>query len=118
MPLFVPAGFVSTGLMPWLAGAIAALFFTLMQFFSKYLLKKFAVILAVIALVVSLTTGFFLAINGLVSAFVVFIPPQFTVAASWVLPSQTPTLLGFLFTARIIRWTYEWHVKVVQWKLY
>lgn len=118
MALFVPAGFVSSGLMPWLAGAISALFFTLMQFFSKYVLKKFAIVLAVIGLAVTLTTAFFAAINGVASAVVLYIPPQVALAASWFLPAQTSTLLGFLFSARLMRWAYEWHVKVVQWKLY
>lgn len=118
MALFVPAGFVSSGLLPWLAAAIAGLFFSLMQFFSKYVLKRFAIVLAVIGVTVTLTTGFFVAITSVTSAVVVFVPPEITVAAGWFLPNQTPTLLGLLFTCRLMRWAYEWHVKVVQWKLY
>lgn len=118
MAIFVPAGFVASGLLPWLAGAIAGMFFALMRFFSSYLIKKLAVIAAVIVIIVGLTTAFFVAITAVVSVISPVLPPMVTLAASWFLPSQTPTLLGVLFACRILRWAYEWHVKVVQWKLY
>lgn len=118
MPLFVPAGFVAAGLLPWLAGAIAGLFFALMKFFSHILFRKFAIVAAVLALIVLLTTTFFVAITAAVTVIAPIIPQPVAVAASWFLPSQTNVLIGVIFSAHVLRWTYEWHVKVVQWKLY
>lgn len=118
MAIFVPAGFVAAGLLPWLAGAVSGMFFALMSFFSKYLMKRIAVVMAVLGVIVALTTAFFVAIQAVVAVVAPSVPPGISTALGWFLPSQTPTLMGVLFACRILRWTYEWHVKVVQWKLY
>lgn len=118
MPIFVPAGFVVSGLLPWLAGAISGMFFGLMQFFAKFVAKKLAVTLAVVAIMISLTTAFFLAVKSLVSVLSPVFPEYMTTAAGWFLPENTITLLGMIFAARLLRWTYDWHVKIVQMKLY
>lgn len=107
MPLFL-----------WLATLLGSLFTSIIQFFMNYVSKRLAIILAVVAAISGLTFGFFAAIVGLVSAISVVIPSEVSVGLSLVIPSNFLLCCSSILTAHVIRWVYEWNVKVIQFRLF
>jgi hypothetical protein len=107
MPLFL-----------WLATLLGALFTSLIQFFMNYMTKRLAIVAAVLAVISTLTFGFFEAIVGLVNSIAVALPPQAAMGLSLVIPSNAPLCISSILTAHLIRWVYEWNVKVIQLRLF
>ncbi|WP_027330241.1 DUF5455 family protein [Marinimicrobium agarilyticum] len=111
MPLPLAGG------IPWLAGVLGSLMFSVVQLFAKYLTKRLALVAAAVVLTLGLTASFLLAIEGMINAVAPAVPDYFATAASWVVPDQTPAIVSAVVAARLARWVYEWNVKVIQWKL-
>jgi uncharacterized membrane protein len=107
MPLFL-----------WLATFLGSLFSSVVAFFMQYVTKRLAIVLAVISAIAALTLGFFAAILALVNAVSSVTPPYFSVAMSWIVPSNAPLCISTILTAHLIRWVYEWNVKVIQLRLF
>lgn len=102
---------------PLLASLIGSVIAGLMQFFAKYFSKKIAVILAAITAVVAVTGVFVVTIEGMFAAIEYAAPPELSNVFLMV-PSNFSACVGTIIGAKIIRWAYEWNVKIIQWKLF
>lgn len=103
---------------PWLAGLIGGLFTTLFAFFAQYLTKKLAVVAVAITLIVGLTTAFIAALTALTSAIQFAAPPWYTLAVQLVVPDNAFFCVSTIFTAHLLRYAYDWNVKIIQYKLF
>jgi hypothetical protein len=107
MPLFL-----------WLATFLGTIFTSLVTAFAGYMTKRLAIVLAVIAAIAALTTGFFIAIFALASGIATVAPPFVIVAWSLFVPTNLPVLVSAALTARVLRWVYDWNVKIIQYRLF
>lgn len=104
--------------MPYIATLIAGLFGGLFSFFSQYLTKRFALVAVVLTVIAGFVSAFFVAIVGLIGVLQTSVPPEISAAASLVVPDNVPLLVSTALSARVLRWAYEWNVKVIQWRLF
>jgi hypothetical protein len=79
--------------------------------------KRFFIIAAVLAAMATFVGGFYLAMRTIIESIALVSPPFLNQAASLVVPDNFVTLVAIQITARIIRFAYEWNVKVLQWRL-
>lgn len=101
----------------WLASFLGSVFSSLVSFFMSYMSKRIAIVLAVVSAIAVLTTAFFIAIYTLVST-LVSVAPTFVVQAwSLLVPDNLPALVSACLTARVLRWVYDWNVRVIQFRL-
>jgi len=103
--------------MPLLAGLLGSLFMALVSFFAKYLTKRVAIVLAAIGAVTVVTGAFIAAINAIVAGFVYAVPASIQIGASWIMPYNFDECLGAIVSGHLLRWGYDWNVKIIQWKL-
>lgn len=103
---------------PWLAGIIGGLFSAVFGYFTSFLTKRFAVVAAAVAVIVGITTAFFAAIQGLVSGLSIVAPEELSLAAGLVVPTNATACATAYMTALVVRWAYQWNVKIVQYKLF
>ena len=101
----------------FLARLIGVALTFLVSFFFEYLSKRLAIVAAVVAGIAALTGAFFLAISSLIQSVAPLLPPQFNQACSLVVPDNFPALVSIVFSAHVLRFAYEWNVKVLHMKL-
>lgn len=106
MPLFL-----------WIGTLLGTLLTSLVQFFMNYLTKRLAIVLAVVAGISAFTFGFFAAIVVVINGISVSLPSEVSAGLSLVIPSNFPLCVSAILTAHLIRWVYEWNVKVIQFRL-
>lgn len=83
----------------------------------EVLTRKLLLIGAVLTALASLVGAFYFAISSVISSISVSAPPMLSQAASLVVPDNFISLVTIQITARLIRFAYEWNVKVLQWRL-
>lgn len=106
MPLFL-----------WLATFLGTLFTSVVTFFLTFMTKRLAFLAAVVAAITAVTVAFFAAIHLLMVSVIAIAPPYFAESVSFVVPSNFPFLLSVWLSARLLRWVYEWNVKIIQMRL-
>lgn len=111
MPIPVIAG------MPWLAGLIAGLFSSLISWFASFLTKRLAIVAAGVAVLVVIVSAFMAALLALINGLAIVVPDTVSLAASLVIPSNTPACISAYLTARVARWAYDWNINVLHWKM-
>ena len=102
----------------WLGSLLGSLFTGLVGAFAAYMTKRLAIVLAVVAAIAALTTGFFLALYGIASGLATVAPSFVVLAWSLFVPSNLPVLISAALTVRVMRWAYDWNVKVIQYRLF
>jgi len=103
---------------PWLASVIAAGFVAIFSWFLQFMTKRLALVGAAIVVVVALTTGLFAALEALVATIALAMPSEMAVATGLFLPANLTTCISVIVTAHLLRFAYEWNVKIIQWKLF
>lgn len=104
--------------MPILAAWLGSLFTSIATFFAAYITKRLAIIAAAIALMVSITATFFAALRGLLTGVTAVLPDAVVIGASWFLPSNAIPCMSIVLSALALRWLYNWHIKIIQLKLF
>ncbi|GHD52508.1 hypothetical protein SAMN05216429_106128 [Marinobacter persicus] len=101
---------------PWLAGILGTALTGLIAFFGKFLTKKLAIVAAVITAAVSLTGAFLVTIEGIMAGIYYAMPTT----GNWFafLPGNFSACVSAIVTAEIVRWVYDWNIKIIQWKLF
>ena len=106
MPLFL-----------WIGTLLGTLLTTLVQFFMNFFTKRLLIIGFVVVSISAFTFGFFAAIVALVNGLSFALPSEVTAGLSLVIPSNFPLCVSAIVAAHVIRWIYEWNVKVIQFRL-
>jgi hypothetical protein len=104
--------------LPWLAGIIGSAFAALFAWFMTFITRRFALVAAGIAIIVGLTTSLYAALLGLVAALVVNMPTEMTAHVGLFIPSNLGYCVTVYVSAQLLRWTYDWNVRIIQLKLF
>lgn len=112
MPIPVLAG------IPWLANIVIAAFSGLFGWFIQFFTRRFALVAAGIVLLATITAAFFVAIEALISGLSLSMPSIIVVGVSHLVPSNMSACLSILISARLLRYAYDWNVKIIQLKLF
>lgn len=93
--------------------AAAAAFFgglaaNILGFFAKIVSRGLAINLTVLTLVIGLTLVVIAAVGGLAFGLSHVVPPYINVAASMVVPDNAIPCISTLYSARVIRWVWQW----------
>ena len=103
--------------MPLLAVWIGSLFTSLVGFFASFVTKRLLLIAAAVTAAVFFTGGFISALDSLFSSLAVSMPASIVIGASWVVPSNFVPCASAIISAYILRWVYDWQIKIIQWKI-
>lgn len=96
---------------------LANLFMRFIALFFEQTGRRLLVIAAVLAVLAGLVVAFYAAIKGLIENINLIAPAELSQAASLVVPDNFVTIASIQITARLLRFAYEWNVKVLQWRL-
>ncbi|MCL1478318.1 minor coat protein [Marinobacter sp. M3C] len=101
---------------PFLAGIFGSVILGLISFLAQFMTKRIAIAIAGIAAVVTVTGAFVGAISALVAT-IQFSFPDYEYAFLF-LPSNFQACFGAIVAAKVLRWAYDWNIKIIQWKLF
>lgn len=96
---------------------LANLFMRFIALFFEQTGRRLLVISAVLAVLAGLVVAFYAAIKGLIENINLIAPAELSQAASLVVPDNFIAIASIQITARLLRFAYEWNVKVLQWRL-
>jgi len=111
MPLPVLLG------LPWLAGVIGSGFMGVFAWFMTYLTKRIAFVAAAIVVLIALTSGLFLALEALTSGLVYVLPSSLTGSVGLFAPSNLSVCVSIVVSAHMLRYAYDWNVRILHMKL-
>ena len=112
MPLPVVVG------IPIIAGIIGGLFSSVFSYLATFLTKRFALVAAGIVLIVGVTTAFFASLSSILLSITMVAPPWYSLAVQLVVPDNATFCISAMLSARLLRFAYEWNVKIIQYKLF
>jgi hypothetical protein len=100
---------------PWLATAIGTALTGLIAFFGKFLTKKLAIVAAAVTAAVGFTAAFIASIEGLMAGIAYGMPST----GNWFafLPDNLSACVSAILAAELVRWVYDWNIKILSWKL-
>lgn len=104
--------------LPWLAGILGGLFASLVAWFASFMTKRLAITAAAVVSILAVTATFYAALEALLSGIVASAPPHFGQAVGLVWPSNASACLAAILSAYVLRWVYDWQVKIIQLKLF
>lgn len=104
--------------MPILAAWLGSLFTSLVSFFAVVITKRVAIIAAVLTAVISVTAAFVAAMQGLFTAISYAAPAEINLAWGWLVPDNLDNCIAAVIAGHLLRWAYDWNVKVLQMKLF
>lgn len=111
MPLPVLAG------IPWLAGLLGGLFSSLFTFFATYFTKRLAIVAAAVVIITTLTVGLFTALQALVTGIALTLPSEFVAMSGHFVPPHAMEYVSAVVSAQLLRYAYDWNVRVAQYKM-
>lgn len=97
----------------WLGSLIGGLFAALVGFLLKFLTQRFAIVVALIAAGIAATGLFYVAISGVIVLISPITPPQLDTALGLVMPSNFRACVSAYLSAYVLRWLYDWQIKVL-----
>lgn len=103
--------------MPIFAAWVGSLITSIATFFAAFLTKRVAIVLAVIVAAGAFTVTFIAGLNAIIAGIVYAIPPSISLGMSWFIPSNMDDCIAAIMAAHVLRWVYDWNIKVIQWKL-
>jgi hypothetical protein len=111
MPLPVLAGIPL--LVTFLGGLVASAF----SYITLFISKKFILVSAAILVIVGITTAFFSALNALTSSISFAAPPWYNLAVQLVVPENATFCVSAMLSAHLLRFAYDWNVKLIRMKI-
>ena len=111
MPIPVLAG------IPWLAGVVGYFFSKTFEFFLNHFTRRIALVVAGVAVLLTITATFFAAIQVLIAGLAVAMPPEVVLGAGMFIPGNADECMTAVITAHVIRYAYAWQYRIVQYKL-
>lgn len=102
--------------LPWLATLLGGLFTALLNFFTRFLSRRLAVVLIILAALATLTAAFFAAIGGLISGLSMAMPSFVALGLGHVWPANGQACIAAIASGHVLRFAYEWNVKAARMK--
>jgi len=101
----------------WLGSLLGGIVVQVVTFFAAVLTKRLAIIAAALVIIVALTAGLFTALEALVAALSLAMPTEVSAAAGLVTPSNLTLCISTIVSATMLRYVYDWNIRVLQIKL-
>lgn len=103
---------------PWLAGVIGGAFSSIFGWFLQFFTKRLAIVGAAVTIIGTLTIALFAAIHALLAGVLVALPAEASAGISLFLPSNLSLCISAVVSARLLRYSYDWQIKIIQYKLF
>jgi hypothetical protein len=103
---------------PWLAGILGGIFTSVFTYFVQFATKRIAIVGAAIVVIVALTAALFTAFEALVSGLSLAVPAELSAATGLLLPANITTCAAIIASAHLLRFAYEWNIRIIQYKLF
>lgn len=102
--------------LPWLGSLIVGIFTAVANFFLQFLTRKFAFQLIGVALIATVTVGFFAALESLISGIASAAPAELNMALSLVVPGNFTQCAAAVLSGHLLRLLYSWKVRFIEMK--
>lgn len=101
--------------MPWLAGFLIQIFGGVLGFLASYFTKKVAIGVSVAAVLLTVTTAFYLALKALIAGVMLGVSnPWFLMAFYAIWPSNAETCITAIFSAEILSFLYRHQLMTIK----
>lgn len=100
--------------MPILGTFLGGVITWLATFFAGFITKKFAVVLAVVAVIAGLTGALIISLNTLMQTLTVSFPGGWFETGFSVLPENTNLCASTYFSAKLAKWVYDTHIETIK----
>lgn len=100
--------------LPWLVGALIAIFQAAVTFFLQFITRKFAMVAAATVVFVSLTAALVIALNVVITGIAYTMPSSITLAISWFMPSNFITCISAYYSAVTLKYVYDLKFKILK----
>jgi len=111
MPQLAIAGLV------WLGGVLASFIGQSFAFFAKRITWQLALLAAVVASMATLTGAMMLGGYSLIQGLMTAMPSTAGAPLDLFLPTNTGACLGAIVSVDVMRWVYDWRIKLLTVKL-
>lgn len=101
----------------WLAGVIGTAFAGLFAWLLTFMTKRLAIVVLAVGVLLTLTASLFVALESLLSGLVYILPASLTQSVGLFAPSNLSLCVSIVVSAHMLRYVYDWNVRVVQMKL-
>jgi len=102
--------------MPYIFAAILELITVVVSKIFNFVARRLPVILATVALIVSIAVTYLTAMHAVIDSIGQTIPAVVADVWGWVMPGNAIQCLAAVVSARIIRWSYSKYEKIVIFK--
>lgn len=100
--------------MPILGTFLGGVITWLASFFAGFIAKKFALVLAMIAVIAGLTGALIITLNNLMNAITISFPGGWFETGMSVLPDNTNLCASTYFSAKLAKWVYDTHIETIK----
>lgn len=101
----------------WLATALFSLITGLVAFLVGYLTKRFLIVAAAVVVIIALTAAMWAGLESLVSGITSSMPSAIQAGVNMMMPSNLTACIAIIIAAKLLKYAYDWNVRVVQMKL-
>lgn len=109
-PLVAVAG------LSWLGGLIGSLLTSVITVFSKRVVWRLGLLTAIVSGMALLTGGLMVAGHAAILSLSTAMPSGASLGLSLFLPTNVGACVGAMVSARLLRWAYDWQIKVLTMK--
>lgn len=109
-PLVAVAG------LSWLGGVIGSLLTSVITVFSKRVVWRLGLLTAIVSGMALLTGGLMVAGHAAILSLATAMPSGASLGLSLFLPTNVGACVGAMVSARLLRWAYDWQIKVLTMK--
>ena len=113
MPFLLPLITATGGFLASLGAWISGIIYVFVGFLVARVGWRLGVELAVIALVTGLTVTVIGTIKAAIFAISFTLPPEFVHGYNLLVPSNFVPCLSAIFSAKVVRWAWEWSVHMI-----
>jgi len=93
--------------MQWVYGLVISFFGEVLKVALKYVTKRFAIGVAVVATFLALTSWFLLGLKGLILGLGLYVPDALLIPWGWVMPSNFLACLSAIISAETFHFIYR-----------
>ncbi|PST94238.1 hypothetical protein C9I86_02475 [Photobacterium sp. NCIMB 13483] len=112
LPVIV-GGIAKMAKFPALVAGLFSVATSLFTFFIKFFTRRVAMNLVIISMITASAVLAYTTIETLLFSINFFMPPEIAIGLSIIAPTNFTACASVLFSARLIRWVWEWKAWVV-----
>ncbi|OBU27114.1 hypothetical protein C0Z01_15135 [Photobacterium kishitanii] len=99
---------------PALIAALFSIATSIFTFFLKFFTRRVITNLVIVSMITASAVLAYTAIESLLLTIKFYVPPEVSVGLAIIAPTNFTACASVLFSARLIRWVWEWKAWVIQ----